>query len=548
MAIRDATTSADATLTTAHWPPTPSDHNVELTVGDALRAAVQRWPQRVALVDGVKDPDARRQWTYTELLESSQRWARALLEEFEPGDRVAVWASNSAEWSRFQFAAALAGLTLVTVNPAYRENELEFVLRQSRAQGILVQREVRGRNLLDMVNNIADRLPELRWITTVDQWVTLADDHAAAVPGGLPKVLPSDAVQIQYTSGTTGFPKGAHLAHQGMALNALLYAEANGVTEHDIWINPLPLFHTAGCGLATLGILQTGGCHILPEVFETALIFELIDTYKATVTLGVPTMFIRMLEDLPAGSEVLDSLRIVTTGGAPVPVALVERLESELGVSVTIGFGQTESSPYITHTRPGQDLPNWRETVGRPLPLVEVKIARADGSVASPEEIGQICTRGICVMKGYFENPEATSDTIDAEGWLHTGDLGSMDEHGYIRVQGRFKDLIIRGGENIYPREIEAAVSEHPAVVDVAVVGLPDPEWGEIVGAFVQTSNPVTGEDLHEFLRGKIASYKTPTVWRFVAEFPQTASGKIQKFVLRDQFQPAETSTNTGEL
>ncbi|WP_049795675.1 AMP-binding protein [Frankia sp. EAN1pec] len=508
-------------LAAAHWPAAPSPHSLDVTVGDALREAARRRPDRIALVDGTEDRETRRQWTYAELLDTSLRWARALRREFDPGDRVAVWATNCPEWILFQFGTALAGLTLVTVNPAYRSSELGFVLRQSRAQGILVQRELRGRDLPGVVHEIADQLPELRWVMPLDQWVAYVEEaDPGDVETDLPPVRPEDPVQIQYTSGTTGFPKGAYLAHQGMALNARLYAEAIGASERDTWVNPLPLFHTAGCGLATLGILQTGGCHVLPQGFETDLMFDLIDTYKATVTLGVPTMFIRMLEKLPTGSMLLDSLRIVTTGGAPVPVELVRRLEKEFGVMVAIGFGQTESSPYITHTRPGQDLPHWAETVGRPLPRVEVKISRPDGSVADVDEGGEICTRGVCVMKGYFENPEATSQTIDQNGWLHTGDVGTMDSHGYVRVLGRFKDLIIRGGENIYPRDVEAALSEHPDVTDVAVVGLPDGEWGEIVGAFVQTSKPLTADGLQAFLRGKLASYKIPQVWRFPKEFP----------------------------
>lgn len=254
-----------------------------------------------------------------------------------------MWAANCPEWIFLQFGAGLAGLTLVTVNPACQSGELEFVLRQSRAQGIVLQRELRGRDLRAVVRGISDRVPELRWVKPIDEVDRLAAaDDAAGTE--LPLVRPEDPVQIQYTSGTTGFPKGAHLAHQGMTFNALAYAEAIGVTETDTWVNPLPLFHTTGCGLATLGILQTGGCQVLAHVFDTGLMFDLIATCQATVTLGVPTMFIRMLDDLPAGSAAVDSLRIVTTGGAPVPVDVVHRIEKGFGVTVAIGFGQTESS------------------------------------------------------------------------------------------------------------------------------------------------------------------------------------------------------------
>lgn len=538
------TTDVADPLVTAYWPATSSSHAVDVTVGDALRDAARCWPDRMALVDGTKSPEERRQWTYAQLLDISLRWAGFLRREFEPGERVAVWAANCPEWIFLQFGAAFAGLTLVTVNPAYRSGELGFVLSQSRAQGIAFQRELRGRDLSATVREVAVRLPELRWATPLDEVARRVDADVAGTT--LPPVGPEDPVQIQYTSGTTGFPKGAHLAHRGMAFNALAYAEAIGAAATDTWVNPMPLFHTAGCGLATLGPLRTGGCQVLARVFEPELMLDLIAAYRATVILAVPTMLIRMLDSLPPGSGDMDSLRIASTGGAPVPVDLIRRVEGGFGVTVAIGFGQTESSPYITHTRPGRDLPYWAETVGRPLPHVEVKISRPDGSVAGLEERGEICTRGICVMKGYFENPEATARAIDHDGWLHTGDIGSMDAHGYVRVLGRGRDLIIRGGENIYPREVEAALFRHPDVTDVAVVGLPDPEWGEIVGAFVRTAKPLTADELHMFLRDKLAGYKIPQVWRFPADFPQTASGKVRKFALRDRY-IAETQASEHE-
>jgi fatty-acyl-CoA synthase len=328
------------------------------------------------------------------------------------------------------------------------------------------------------------------------------------------------------------------LTHRGLAGNGRSYAEVIGAGADDVWVNPMPLFHTAGCGLATLGAMQTGGVHVIPPEFDPANILDLVDSEHGTTMLCVPTMLMRLLDEADAGGRTLASWRLVTLGGAPVPPELVRRAEDRLGVTVAIGFGQTEASPYVTHSLPRDPHPDWVTTVGRALPHVEIRIADPGGGATLPlDTVGEICTRSAFVMRGYFDDPEATARVLDPDGWLHTGDLGSMDRHGYVRIQGRLKDMIIRGGENVYPREVEDVLFEHPSVVGAAVLGVPDEEWGEVVAAYVQLrpDHAVTGEEMERFCRQHLASFKVPRIWRIVDEFPQTASGKIQKFVLRDR-------------
>ena len=524
-------------LQVSHWPARPGTYQIDVTVGGTLRETAARWPGRIALVEGTGAPGAR-SWTFAALLETAERVARALLSRFEPGSRIAVWSASRPEWVLLEFGAALAGVTLVTVNPAYGPGEVEFVLAQSRAQGLFVEPTVRSRDLLAIVRSVSGKLPGLGTVVSFDDWDKFMGS-AAHGPSELPAVHPADPAQIQYTSGTTGFPKGALLTHRGLALNGRIYAETIGTGPADVWVNPMPLFHTAGCGLVTLGAMQTGGTQILPREFDADLILDLFERQRGTVLLSVPTMLIRLLDAQRTRPRDLTAWRLVTLGGAPVPAGLVRRAEQELDVKVGIGFGQTEASPYITHTRPDDPHPAWSATVGRPLPLVEVKIAdEAAGEPAPVGATGEICTRGICVMLEYFDNPAATAQAIDEDGWLHTGDIGTMDEQGYLRVQGRLKDMIIRGGENIYPSEIEDVLSGHEAVAAASVVGLPDEEWGEIVAAFVQLRPGAAAGpgDLDQYCRAHLAGFKVPRVWDLVTEFPQTSSGKIQKFALRQRY------------
>ena len=450
-----------------------------------------------------------------------------------------MWPSgpaNSPEWFFVEFGAALAGLTIVTVNPAYLVAELVHVLKQSRACGVIVQDHYRERNLLAAVAEARETLPALREVIPLSSW----DEFAAsgASEGALPEVLPGDVAQIQYTSGTTGAPKGARLTHRNLVNNGRFYARTIGARETDVWVNPMPMFHTAGCGLCTLGALQTGGAQVMPPGFDPELMLDLLEQERGSIVLSVPTMLQRILDAPSIGSRDLSSWRLVSLGGAPVPPELIRRSEQR-GVKGVIGYGQTEASPYLTHTLPDDPHPDWVSTVGRPLPQTEIKIVDPETGATLPRrDIGEICARGYGIMKDYFDNPAGTAAAIDAEGWLRTGDLGSLDERGYCRVQGRAKDMIIRGGENIYPREIEDVLHTHPAILGASVGGVPDSDWDEIPVAFVQAkpdAQPSPAE-LEAFCRERLASYKVPRIWRFVDQFPQTASGKIKKFALRETY------------
>lgn len=523
-------------LSESYWPADTSEPLRDTNIGDALGDAARRWPEAIALVEYLPGGYGRR-WTFAELLGEAQQVARALLARFAPGERVAIWSSNRPEWVLCEFGAALAGITLVTANPAYLAAELTYVLGQSKAAGLIVEPQVRGRDLLSIARDAQRELPALRAIVSTGAWSEFVDEGDPAV--SLPEVKPGDVAQIQYTSGTTGFPKGTLLTHVGLANNGRLYAQAIGARPGDVWANPMPMFHTAGCGLATLGALQTGGTHVLPPAFDPALMLELAESARATVMLCVPTMLVRMLDEPGLTERRLESLRMVTLGGAPVSPELVQRAKARLGVEVGIGFGQTETSPYIAHTRAHERRPGWETTVGRPLPQIEVKIADPESGATVPvDTVGEIWTRSRCVTPGYFDNDAATREALTPDGWLRTGDLGSMAGDGYLSIRGRIKEMIIRGGENVYPREIEDLLLSHPSVAGAAVVGLPDREWGEIIGAFVQLrpGTAATARELDAFCRKSLAAYKTPRMWRFVERLPMTASGKIQKFVLRNAY------------
>ncbi len=515
-------------------------------MGDTLRLAANSWGDRVALIEGSATPEARR-WSFSALLIEAERVAHMLLEQFAPGDHVAICAANCPEWVLVEFGAALAGLVLVTANPASTAKELTYLLRQSRSSGILVQSEFRGRNLAAVVEGILPSLPDLRKVITLETLPALCGKALANRP--LPKVAAEDLAQIQYTSGTTGLPKGAMLTHRGLTNNARFYAQAIGAGPDDVWINPMPMFHTAGCGLATLGALQTGGQHVIAADADAARLIALFEMHRGTLMLSVPTILIRILNHPDASQRDLRSWRACTLGGAPVPPALIRRAQEEFRLSVAIGYGQTEASPYVTHTLLNDPNPEWATTVGRPLPQTELKIAAPGGDDALPRgTVGEILVRSYGVMRGYFENAAATEEALGARGWLRTGDLGSIDSRGYLRIQGRLKDMIIRGGENVFPREIEDVLFTHPGVANAAVVGLPDEEWGESVAAFVQprSGHSLTGEALETFCRERLASFKVPRIWNFVQQLPQTASGKVQKFLLRER--PMEAGTATGTI
>lgn len=509
----------------------------EDTVGSLLRAAAEQAPSTVALVEGVAEPADRRRWRYADLLAESEQMARALLGRFAPGERIAVWANNIPEWVIVELAAALAGLTLVTVNPGLRKEELKHVLGQSRAAGIFLVRRHRNNLMLEVFASVWDDLPALREVLLFDDWnVIRASGSPTEV---LPIVRPEDPAQIQYTSGTTGQPKGAVLRHRGITNNARLsYVRAFDMQPAEVFVNSMPLFHTAGCVQGTLAPIASLGTQVLIPGFDPALQLGLIESERGAQLCGVPTMLLGMLghPDFP-GTD-LSSVRYALSGGAPVPPDLVRRVESVLGVPMAIVYAQTEASPCITMTRLDDAPADRAETLGRPLPCIEVMIVRPGTNDLVPHGgVGELCTRGYHVMSGYFDDPEQTATAVDQSGWLHTGDLASMDERGYCRIEGRLKELIIRGGENIYPREVENVLFGHPDVAEVAVVGVPDATWGEQVAAFIKPAPGSTPDEneLHGYVRKRLAPHKAPRIWRFVEAFPMTATGKVQKFVLRDQ-------------
>jgi len=442
-----------------------------------------------------------------------------------------------------ELAAALAGITLVTVNPALREAELRHVLGHSRAAGVFLLREYRGNPMARTLADIRADLPDLHTSVLFEDWAEFCAEGSA--DRELPEAGALSPAQIQYTSGTTGPPKGAVLHHRGIVNNARLsYVEVLDMQPGEAVVNPMPLFHTAGCVLATLSSIAALGTQVLLPFFEPGLQLRLVEEERSVGFVGVPTMLLALLArpDLP-GTDT-SSLRWGLSGGAPVPPQLERRVEQTLGVPLHIIYAQTEASPGITMTRADDDPDDRAETLGRPLPATEVKIVDpADGATVGPGEVGELWTRGYHVTTGYFDAPAQTAAAIDPDGWLRTGDLATMDERGYCRIAGRLKDMIIRGGENIYPREIEDVLFAHPGVAEVAVVGVPDPVWGEQVAAFVRPApaGRPTEHDLEDHCRQHLAPHKRPRHWRFVDTFPLTGSGKIQKYRLREEFATGPT-------
>ena len=511
----------------------------DLTLGMLLAEAAADAPDRIALIAGVNEPTARRQWSYAEFYQEAQDAARAIALEFEPGERIAVWAPNIPEWVILEFASALAGTILVTVNPSYQPSEVAYVLNQSKSSGIFVLPEHRGNPMLKHLESIADECAHLHKIIRFDEWDAFVATGRRS-DKELPDIAPMDAVMIQYTSGTTGFPKGALLHHRGLVNNGAHVVDLAGIQEGDTWLSFMPLFHTGGCVLCVLGAVAKRATQIIVEQFEPGLILELIETYRGNSFVGVPSMLIAMMEHPDFSRRDLSIVRTIVSGGSVVPAALVERLERELNAPFMIVFGQTECSPVAAMTRPSDLLADKANTLGLPMPHVEVKIVDTEtGEVLPHGQIGEFCTRGYHVMHEYYDMGEATAAAIDADGWLHMGDLCAMDSRGYCTIEGRLKDMIIRGGENIYPREIEELLFRHPSVSEVAVVGLPDARLGEIVGAFLRPAADATidSAELTAYLREHMSPQKTPTSWFEVDNFPLTGSGKIQKFVLREQWE-----------
>jgi fatty-acyl-CoA synthase len=523
-------------LETSHWPAEAGEVR-DITVCEILRHAAVTVPDRLALVGCVEDPAARRRWTYAEFVGDSERAARALLARFAPGDRIALWAPNSAEWIILQQGISMAGMVMVALNPAYRARELEFVLRQAGAVGLFCVDSYRGCDMPELAASLRPRLPQLREVLSFDQW----DEFLASGDAGqeLPTVDPYDMIQVQYTSGTTGFPKGAMLHHMGLVNEANFVAERAGMSDGGVYINAMPMYHIGGGAVTSFGAWAKRGTFVILPGFDPGLMLEAFESYRGTHTLVVPTMLIALLDHPDLAKRDLSSLQTILSGAASVPAALVRKTTKLLGCQFSILFGQTETHGVVSQTRVTDSPEDQADTVGIPLPRLEVKIA--DPITAEPVPVGEqgeICCRGYQNMLGYYEMPAETAATIDKDGWLHMGDVGSIDQRGFVRVTGRVKDMIIRGGLNLYPAEIEAALQEHPAIETAAVIGVPDEKWGEEVGAVVRLragfDRPSVAE-LTGFLRDQMAAHKTPHYWSFVEELPMTSTGKIQKFVLRDR-------------
>jgi fatty-acyl-CoA synthase len=532
-------------MLTESYAAGPSEPKVRnITLGQLLSEAAQECPDRVALIAGSRDPALRREWTYAQLQADATTLARALATKFSKGEHIAIMAPNIPEWVVMEFGAAMAGLVLVTVNPSYQPEEIEYVLTQSNSVGVFVLPEFRGNKMLESVQQVSVNCPNIREIVSMADWselMQLGQDQSIE----LPDVKPDDACMIQYTSGTTGFPKGALLHHKGLVNNAAHVQSVVGLAAGSIHLTMVPLFHTSGCVLGTLGPVANRHTHVLLESFEPGLVLELIETYGINGSGGVPTMLVALMEHPDMQTRDLSSLRKFSSGGSPVPPELVKRFVDTLGIQFVTIFGLTECSPVISLTDDNDTIEDKAHTVGKALPNVEVKIVDAEsGQILPINAIGEYCARGYNVMHGYYQMPEATADAIDQDGWLHTGDLCSMNERGYVTVEGRLKDMIIRGGENVYPREIENALFEHPAIGEVAVVGLPDKLMGEVIGAFIRWApgQQVEQQVLFAYLRERLSPQKTPSHWYFVKEFPMTGSGKIQKFELRKMWEAGKFS------
>ncbi|MFJ1707266.1 AMP-binding protein [Kitasatospora sp. NPDC088346] len=504
------------------------------TIAERLDRTVAAFPDREALVDA---PTGRR-WTYRALGRDVDRIARGLRARgVARGDRVGIWAANCPEWVLTQYATARLGAVLVNVNPAYRAHELAHALNRAGVSLLVALADERGGDRPGTVAGIADRCPRLRETL----WIGEAAWNGLDGPDtGFPTLHCDDPINIQYTSGTTGSPKGATLSHRNILNNGHCVGALLGYTEQDRICVPVPFYHCFGMVLANLAALSHGACVLVPSrSFDPAATLRTVAAERATALYGVPTMFIAELGLPDFADHDLSSLRTGLMGGSPCPVEVMKRVRDDLGMAeVAIAYGMTETSPVSTLTRRDDDLAHRTGTVGRVLPHVEVKVADpADGRTVPRGTVGELCTRGYSVMLGYWEEPERTAEAVDPDGWMHTGDLAVMHPDGYLSVVGRIKDMIIRGGENVYPREVEEFLHTHPAVADAQVVGVPDERYGEEVFAFVVLRDPATGpgpEELTAYCRAGIARFKAPRHVRVVDSFPMTVSGKVRKGDLRE--------------
>jgi fatty-acyl-CoA synthase len=516
------------------------------TIGRNLRRIAAAYPDREAVVDV---PSGRR-WSYAELDADTDTLARGLIATgIEAGDRVGIWSPNCAEWVLLQYATAKAGIVLVNINPAYRGHELAYALRQSGVKLLASAVAFRTSDYRAMIEEVRGGLPQLDQVIYLGspEWDALltagavagdgpADDPLAGREAGLSF---DDPINIQYTSGTTGFPKGATLSHHNILNNGFFIGEGCRYTHADRVCIPVPFYHCFGMVLGNLACTTHGACIVIPApAFDPAATLRAVEQERCTSLYGVPTMFIAELALPGFASFDLSSLRTGIMAGSPCPVEVMKRVISEMHMTeVTICYGMTETSPVSTQTRADDDTERRVSTVGRVHPHVEVKIIDPETGLATPRGTpGELCTRGYSVMLGYWDDEEQTRGAIDAARWMHTGDLAVMDDAGYLNIAGRIKDMVIRGGENIYPREVEEFLYGHPAIEDVQVIGVPDAKYGEELCAWV-TLRPgaeLTLEDLRQFCTGRIAHYKIPRYLRISDAFPMTVTGKVQKFKMRE--------------
>ena len=543
-----------------------------VTVGQLLDEAASRWPDQDALI--VVDQGVR--WTWRELRERARTFAAGLLAlGLEPGDRVGMLATNRAEWVITQFATAYAGLVLVNINPAYRTPELEYALKKVGCRGLITESAFKTSDYLAMVNELAPelastepgelrapRLPDLRFVIRLGEERTpgmfnfaevtkLADTEHYATLDRIGASLDFDApINIQFTSGTTGSPKAATLTHHNIVNNATMSSRIMNFTEADRLCMPVPMYHCFGMVLGTLLCTTSGAAIVLPAAaFDAQACLQAIDAERCTAAHGVPTMFIAMLDDPDFAKYDTTSLRTGIMAGAPCPIELMHRVIEDMHMSeITIGYGMTETGPLGTQTLPDDPIELRVGTVGQPLPHTEIKVVDDKGRIVPRGEPGELCTRGYCVMRGYWGDAERTAETIDDARWIRTGDTATMDENGYLRIVGRSKDMLIRGGENIYPREIEEFLYTNPKVEQVEVVGVPDQKFGEEVAAWIKLHEDASAseEEMREFCKGNLAHFKIPRYICFVEEFPMTVTGKVQKFIIRERMTEALETRKAG--